>query len=148
MTTEAQITAWLATQQEAMIAELKEMVNIDGGSYDKAGVDRTGAQVRRFLEGQGIAVEVVPRDKHGDCLRGVVPGAHEIASGNQQKNIVLMGHRDTVFPKGEPERRPFTIQGNIAYGPGVADMKAGIVMNMFVLAAFHKFGGAPGPLVG
>ena len=148
MTTEAQITAWLATQQDAMIAQLKEMVNTDGGSYDKAGVDRTGAQVKRFLEGQGIAVEVVPREKHGDCLRGVVPGAHEIASGNQQKNIVLMGHRDTVFPKGEPERRPFTIQGNIAYGPGVADMKAGIVMNMFVLAAFHKFGGATGPLVG
>lgn len=148
MTTEAQITAWLATQQDAMLAELKEMVNTDGGSYDKAGVDRTGAQVKRFLEGQGIAVEVVPREKHGDCLRGIVPGAHEIASGNQQKNIVLMGHRDTVFPKGEPERRPFTIQGNIAYGPGVADMKAGIVMNMFVLAAFHKFGGAPGPLVG
>ena len=148
MTTEAQITAWLATQQDAMLAELKEMVNTDGGSYDKPGVDRTGTQVKRFLEGQGIAVEVVPREKHGDCLRGIVPGAHEIASGNQQKNIVLMGHRDTVFPKGEPERRPFTIQGNIAYGPGVADMKAGIVMNMFVLAAFHKFGGAPGPLVG
>ena len=148
MTTEAQITAWLATQQDAMLAELKEMVNTDGGSYDKAGVDRTGQQVKRFLEGHGIAVEVVPRAKHGDCLRGIVPGAHEIASGNQQKNIVLMGHRDTVFPKGEPERRPFTIQGNIAYGPGVADMKAGIVMNMFVLAAFHKFGGAPGPLVG
>ena len=148
MTTEAQITAWLATQQDAMLAELKEMVNTDGGSYDKAGVDRTGAQVKRFLEDHGIAVEVVPREKHGDCLRGIVPGAHEIASGNQQKNIVLMGHRDTVFPKGEPERRPFTIQGNIAYGPGVADMKAGIVMNMFVLAAFHKFGGAPGPLVG
>jgi len=148
MTTEAQITAWLATQQDAMLAELKEMVNTDGGSYDKAGVDRTGQQVKRFLEGQGIAVEVVPRERHGDCLRGIVPGAHEIASGNQQKNIVLMGHRDTVFPKGEPERRPFTIQGNIAYGPGVADMKAGIVMNMFVLAAFHKFGGAPGPLVG
>jgi glutamate carboxypeptidase len=124
------------------------MVNTDGGSYDKAGVDQTGAQVKRFLEGQGIAVEVVPREKHGDCLRGIVPGAHEIASGNQQKNIVLMGHRYTVFPKGEPESRPFTIQGNIAYGPGVADMKAGIVMNMFVLAAFHKFGGAPGPLVG
>ena len=53
MTTEAQITAWLATQQDAMIAELKEMVNTDGGSYDKAGVDRTGTQVKRFLEGHG-----------------------------------------------------------------------------------------------
>ena len=59
-----------------------------------------------------------------------------------------MGHRDTVFPKGEPMRRPFKIENGKAYGPGVADMKAGLVMNAFVLAAFQKFGGAPAPLVG
>jgi glutamate carboxypeptidase len=59
-----------------------------------------------------------------------------------------MGHRDTVFPDGEVSRRPFTIRDGVAYGPGVADMKAGLVMNCFVLAAFAKFGGAPAPLVG
>ena len=59
-----------------------------------------------------------------------------------------MGHRDTVFPDGEAARRPFTIRDGIAYGPGVADMKAGLVMNCFVLAAFAKFGGAPAPLLG
>lgn len=148
MSTEAQITAWLASQKEAMLAELAEMVNTDGGSYDKAGVDRTGAQVRRFLATHGIPTEVVPGSNHGDCIRGIVEGGHALGTGNQRSNIVLMGHRDTVFPKGEPERRPFTIEGSRAYGPGVADMKAGIVMNMFVLAAFAKFGGAPGPLVG
>jgi glutamate carboxypeptidase len=58
-----------------------------------------------------------------------------------------MGHRDTVFPDGEVARRPFTIRDGIAFGPGVADMKAGLVMNCFVLAAFAKFGGAPAPLV-
>ena len=57
-----------------------------------------------------------------------------------------MGHRDTVFPKGEPARRPFRIEGGRAYGPGVADMKAGLVMNCFVLAAFKQFGGAPAPV--
>jgi glutamate carboxypeptidase len=46
------------------------------------------------------------------------------------------------------EKRPFTIKDGIAYGPGVADMKAGLVMNCFILAAFAKFGGAPAPLVG
>ncbi|MBP0464942.1 M20 family metallopeptidase [Roseomonas sp. PWR1] len=148
MTTEAQITAWLASQKAAMLAELEEMVNTDGGSYDKPGVDRTGAQVRRFLESHGIRTEIVPGTKHGDCIRGFVEGGHAIGTGNQRSNIVLMGHRDTVFPQGEPERRPFRIEGGLAYGPGVADMKAGIVMNMFVLAAFAKFGGAPGPLVG
>ena len=148
MTTEAQITAWLASQQGAMLAELEEMVNTDGGSYDKAGVDRTGAQVRRFLESHGIRTEIVPGKNHGDCVRAFVEGGHSIGTGNQRSNIVLMGHRDTVFPQGEPVRRPFRIEGGRAYGPGVADMKAGIVMNMFVLAAFQKFGGAPGPLVG
>jgi len=145
---EAKITAWLATQQEAMLAELERMVNTDGGSYDKAGVDTVGAQVRAFCENLGIPVEVIPREKHGDCLRATVAGDDRLGRGNTKERIVLMGHRDTVFPKGEPQRRPFRVENGIAYGPGVADMKAGLVMNMFVLAAFQKFGGAPGPLVG
>ncbi len=148
-TAEGKITAWLATQREAMIEALREMVDTDGGSYDKAGVDAVGAQVRRFLESHGVPVETIPRERHGDCLRATVAGgADGLAAGNRKQNIVLMGHRDTVFPKGEPRRRPFRIEDGRAYGPGVADMKAGIVMNMFVLAAFAKFGGAPGPVVG
>jgi glutamate carboxypeptidase len=95
------VTAWLATQQDGMIALLREIVDIDSGS----------------------------RSNRGD-------------------NIVLMGHRDTVFPDGEAARRPFTVRDGLAHGPGVADMKAGLVMNCFVLAAFAKFGGAPAPLVG
>ena len=62
--------------------------------------------------------------------------------------IVLMGHRDTVFPKGEAVRRPFRVENGRAYGPGVSDMKAGLVMNAFVLAAVKRFGGAPAPVVG
>jgi glutamate carboxypeptidase len=146
---EAKITAWLATQEGAMLKALERMVNTDGGSYDKAGVDAVGAQIREFCESHGLTVETVKGERFGDCLRAILP--HEGTAptrGNHAANIVLMGHRDTVFPKGEPTRRPFTIQDGRAYGPGVADMKAGLVMNMFVLAAFAKFGGAPGPLVG
>ncbi len=146
--TESALLAWLAGQEEAMIATLRDMVNTDGGSYDKAGVDAVGAQVARFMASHGIPVETLSQKKHGDCLRATVAGGEGTAQGNAQRNIVLMGHRDTVFPKGEPERRPFTIEGERAYGPGVCDMKAGLVMNMFVLAAFAKFGGAPGPVVG
>ncbi len=149
MTTETEITAWLASQQQAMLDTLAAMVNTDGGSYDKAGVDAVGAIVKEFCEGHGLTIETVRGEKFGDCIRAILP--HEGAArarGNHAQNIVLMGHRDTVFPKGEPERRPFTIRDGRAYGPGVADMKAGLVMNMFVLAAFKKFGGAPGPMVG
>jgi len=149
MTTETDIANWLATQQQPMLDALAAMVNTDGGSYDKAGVDAVGAIVKDFCESHGLAVETVRGERFGDCIRAILP--HEGAArarGNHAQNIVLMGHRDTVFPKGEPERRPFTIRDGRAYGPGVADMKAGLVMNMFVLAAFKKFGGAPGPMVG
>lgn len=146
MTEDSRITAWLATQQEAMVAMLREMVDTDSGSYNKPGIDAVGAVVQRFLAAHGIAVEAIRQPRHGDCLRAAVPW--DGPAGNAGGNIVLMGHRDTVFPDGEAQRRPFTIRDGVAYGPGVADMKAGLVMNCFVLAAFTKFGGAPAPLVG
>ena len=149
MSTEAQITAWLASQQQAMIDLLRQTVDIDSGSYNKPGIDAVGAAIEAWLATQDIPTERVAQSKHGDCIRALV-GA-EPASGsltNAPTNIVLMGHRDTVFPDGETQRRPFTIKDGIAFGPGVADMKAGLVMNAFVLAAFRKFGGAPAPLVG
>jgi glutamate carboxypeptidase len=145
-TAEAQITAWLATQQQAMIDLLREMVDIDSGSYHKAGIDAVGAVLERFFAAHGIAVERLPQAKHGDCLRALVPA--DGPGGNAGGNIVLMGHRDTVYPQGEVTRRPFSIRDGVAYGPGVADMKAGLVMNAFVLAAFRKFGDAPAPLIG
>ncbi len=143
-----QAVEWLGGQRAAMTALLRELVDIDSGSYNKPGIDVVGAGIERFLAGHGIAVERVRQSKHGDCLRALVGGEAVMARGNARANVVLMGHRDTVFPDGEVMRRPFTIEGDVAYGPGVADMKAGLVMNAFVLVAFHKFGGAPAPLVG
>jgi glutamate carboxypeptidase len=69
------------------------------------------------------------------------------ATGGGNRPIILMGHRDTVFPDGTAAQRPFRIDGDQAFGPGVADMKAGLVMNTFVLEAFRRFG-APCPLTG
>lgn len=146
MNIEVEITAWLAAQREAMISMLREMVDIDSGSYNKPGIDAVGAVVQRFMAAHGIPVEAVRQQKHGDCLRASVPW--DGPAGNAGGHIMLMGHRDTVFPDGETTRRPFAIRDGIAYGPGVADMKAGLVMNCFVLAAFAKFGGSPAPLLG
>ncbi|SFL96781.1 M20 family metallopeptidase [Methylobacterium pseudosasicola] len=134
---------WLEGQKGAMLALLEELVNIDSGSYDKAGVDAVGARIAFFLAEHGVSVTTIPMEDYGDALRAQVAG-----SGGGNRPIVLMGHRDTVFPKGEVAHRPFRIAEGRAYGPGVADMKAGLVMNAFVLAAFHRAGGAPVPLVG
>lgn len=144
MSSAADITGWLAERESDMVALLEALVNTDSGTYDKAGVDAVGNKIKSFLEAEGMTVDTIPIERHGDALRATVAAPGQ--SGNRP--AMLMGHRDTVFPKGEPDRRPFTIRDGRAYGPGVADMKAGLVMNAFVLAAFHRFGGAPVPLVG
>jgi len=136
--------AWLQGQQDRMVRLLAELVNTDSNSRDKPGVDEAGAVLTRFFIERGIPVETLPQSVVGDVLRAQVaqPDAADA------RPIVLMGHRDTVFPKGEARRRPFRIEGDRAYGPGVADMKAGLVVNAFVLAAYHAVGGHPGPLLG
>lgn len=140
---EAKIIDWLAEQHGAMIDMLRDVVSIDSGSYDKAGVDAVGARFERFFAEHGLPTEREAHDQFGDAIH--------IRLDEQPTNerpILLMGHRDTVFPKGEVARRPFKIEGGRAYGPGVSDMKSGLVMNAFVLAAFKKFGGNPAPLAG
>ena len=140
-TEKQQILDWLAASRGDMLDLLERLVNIDSWSYDKAGVDKVGEAIAEFLEGHGIDVTRIPVETHGDSFRAAV-GA---AAGNRP--IMLLGHRDTVFPTGEVAKRPFKIEGDRAYGPGVADMKAGLVLNAFVIAAFKKFGGAPAPLI-
>ncbi|MGI9508085.1 MAG: M20 family metallopeptidase [Geminicoccaceae bacterium] len=135
--------AWLDVQQQAMIALLERIVNIDSGSYDHAGVDAVGAAIKAHLDTRGIATEVIPRPNAGFCLTASV-GAP--VGGDAQGYILLMGHRDTVFSKGEAAKRPFRVEGEKAFGPGVADMKCGLVMNCFVAEAFHRFGGHRSPL--
>src|SRR5215468_11023452 len=124
----------LGRQHQAMVALLAELVNIDSGSYNKRGVDAVGDRLRAFLDAAGIPSEVIPHPTYGDCMAARLP------DGGGNPPIVLMGHRDTVFPDGTAAQRPFRIDGNQATGPGVADMKAGLVMNSFVLEAFRRFG--------
>jgi glutamate carboxypeptidase len=140
---EARIIGWLGSQQEAMLALLADVVNIDSGSYDKAGVDAVGQRFIDYFREHGLVTSMEPVECYGDAIHIRLD---EVRAN--ERPILLLGHRDTVFPKGEVARRPFRIEGQRAYGPGVADMKGGLVVNAFVLAAFKRFGGAPAPLAG
>jgi glutamate carboxypeptidase len=140
---EAAILDWLGGQKQTMLELLETVVNIDSGSYDKTGVDAVGAEFIRFFTERGMPTNIEPHESFGNAIHIRLDD-----SRSNEKPIVLMGHRDTVFPKGEVARRPFKIEGGRAYGPGVSDMKSGLVMNAFVLDAFKRFGGAPAPLAG
>ncbi len=138
---ELRITEWLASQRGAMVDLLRETVDTDSGSYDKAGVDAVGARFIRFFEAHGMTPVREAHETFGDAIHVALDD-----QPTNEKPVLLMGHRDTVFPKGEVSRRPFRIEAGRAYGPGVADMKAGLVMNAFVMAAFRKLGGNPFPI--
>ena len=64
--------------------------------------------------------------------------ASYIATKGEPPFVTLIGHLDTVFKKGEPIIRPFRVEGNVAFGPGVADMKGGVVLILATLEEFLK----------
>jgi glutamate carboxypeptidase len=142
---EAELLGWLDAQRQPMIELLGRLVDTDSGSYDKEGVARAGQIIRGHLEARGISCEEVPQADGSFSVKAIVRPRGVVADN---AHVLLLGHRDTVFPKGTAAERPFRVEGECAYGPGVADMKAGLVMNSFVLEAFARFGGTSRPLVG
>jgi glutamate carboxypeptidase len=141
---ETELLTWLEQQYAPMVGLLGDLVNVDSGSFDAAGVARAGEVIRRHLESRGISCEAIPQADASVSLKATV-GPRQPAAGNA--HVLLLGHRDTVFPTGTVAARPFRVVDGRAYGPGVADMKAGLVMNAFVLEAFARQGGASRPLV-
>jgi glutamate carboxypeptidase len=116
--------AWLSffeSCQDEAIDLLRRLVEIDSPTSGKAGVDRVGALVAEELRAAGARVTVIRQEKAGDALRAAFGPA---AGGDP---ALLLGHLDTVWPLGEAARRPFRIEGAYAFGPGVFDMKVGIV---------------------
>jgi glutamate carboxypeptidase len=136
---ESQVLDWLGASQAQMLDLLQRIVDIDSGSYQKAGVDAVIGQLRGHLEQSGVSCEIHRNLEAGNCMRASLAG--------QGKPIVLMGHCDTVFAAGTAAQRPFRVEGDTAYGPGVADMKAGLVINSFVLSAFAR-AGIEAPMLG
>jgi glutamate carboxypeptidase len=124
------------------VAELETLVNIDCGSYSPEGVNRVADHVADALRRLGAAVERVPhepakadRPRLGDLVIGRMEGTG--------RRVLLIGHMDTVFDPGTAAERPFRIEGDRAFGPGVTDMKAGLLAGLHALAALGEAGARP-----
>lgn len=120
---------YLDSIRSEQLSLLERLVNIHSGTHNKPGVNEIGDVCRAELLALGFHVEVVTQREAGNHLLARKTGI----SGHE---ILLVGHLDTVYPKGTPQQRPLRIVGNLAYGPGVYDMKGGLtVMTLKALKA-------------
>ncbi len=107
-------------------SRLTELCGIDSFTGDIPGVDRAAHLLARWASEAGLEVELVPSPD----------GLHLIAStqGAGRGRVLFIGHHDTVFPAPTAVERPVTVAGGRLFGPGVADMKGGVLVSLDALA--------------
>lgn len=113
-----------------MCADLEALVARESPSDDPALVSRLGAWLRDRLREAGVEAETRPCPPRGDAVLATI--------GAREGGTLLLGHLDTVWPAGTIGEWPFRIDGDRASGPGVFDMKAGIVVALWVMEALAR----------
>ncbi len=126
--------AWLDREEGAAIGLLEALVNQDSGTYDPADVNRLAEMLAEPMRALGFTPRRFPQRHYGDHWLWEKPG-----SG--RKRFLCVSHLDTVWARGTARGRPFAIgerEGRRhATGPGVYDMKGGIVAWLFALRALQ-----------
>ena len=116
-----------------MLRLLRRFVTTESPSLEKAAADRCCSVIAKQWRKQGVHVERILERRRGDHLR--VTCARKSGAAGQ---LLVLGHYDTVYSTGTLEEMPFRIAGNKAYGPGIFDMKAGIVQALFALETLQR----------
>ena len=134
------IFAIIESKREEYEALLEELVTIESYTPDKAGVDAVGERIRSFAKGKGFHVKTVPFEKAGNGL---------LITWNEEAKLLpvaFTGHMDTVFPEGTFEKPVFRKANGRFYGPGVYDMKGGLVVGLMVMDVLKEAGYRGRPL--
>ena len=113
-----------------LVGDLESLVRLESPSDDAARVTQLAAWIRDRLRERGVPAELRPCPPRGDALLASVAFC--------EGGTLLLGHIDTVWPVGTLADRPWRLEGGRASGPGVFDMKAGIVVGMAVLTAMVR----------
>ncbi|WP_240675741.1 M20 family metallopeptidase [Ammoniphilus sp. CFH 90114] len=116
---------YLQENQENILFDLETLVRAESPSQDKQAVDRCGHVLQQlFRTHLGVQADVFPQEKTGDHLR--------FALGVGEEQILIITHFDTVWDIG---RLTYRVEENKAYGPGIFDMKGGIIQSLWALKA-------------
>ncbi len=113
-----------------MLALLRRLVETESPTQDKASVDRLAGIIRAECLRLGARVKIHPQVSVGDQV--------EAHWGEGPNGFLILAHMDTVFPLGTLRKMPFFTQGEKTFGPGVSDMKGGIVVGLTAIAALQE----------
>ncbi|WP_418133036.1 M20/M25/M40 family metallo-hydrolase [Variovorax sp. 375MFSha3.1] len=146
---DAKIAALAAKEKPALLDTLKELVSIESGSRDLEGLEKISDLIAAKFKALGGEVELI--DPSADAYRmedtpekiGRVVRA--TFKGTGKKKILLIAHMDTVYTVGMINRQPFRIDGDKAYGLGIADDKQGVavithIVSMLQAMKFKEYG--------
>lgn len=129
-----------------MLDDLGEYVRLETPSDDPAALVAGRDWVVSWIEGRlgaPATARTEPGAPHGDTVVLDYPGT---GAGEQAGTVVLLAHYDTVWPIGTLAELPFTVDGDVIRGPGVFDMKAGLVQAIWALRALRATGRACPPV--
>lgn len=128
-----------AAQKGPLLDSLKEFVSIETGSRDTEGIQQATALLAGKLRALGGELEFIEPDaastyRMGDTPETIGRMVRATFKGKGKKSILLIAHLDTVYTKGMLAQQPFRLDGNRAYGLGIADDKQGVAMVVHVMA--------------
>jgi glutamate carboxypeptidase len=130
----------LKSREASMVRMLGTFVRSESPSHHKKAVDRFGKVVAKEWRKRGAKVRVLNNLKRGNHLRVEI----WLGEGREPKRqIMVLGHLDTVYPLGTLAKMPFRISGGRAWGPGTFDMKGGLVLALFAVDTLKTAGIAP-----
>jgi glutamate carboxypeptidase len=129
------MASWIDAHEQDSNALLEKLVDINSGTHNLEGVRAVGRIMMAQLGDLGFKAQWIPMDQVQRA--GVLVAQHPCTeAGECGKRMLLIGHMDTVFEKSSPFQK-YTVQGNIATGPGTNDMKGGLVDMLFALKAMQ-----------
>jgi len=132
-----QVLSLAKKEKPALLETLKDLVSIESGSRDNEGLDKLAnliASRLKRLDGQVALVEPSDIYKMEDTPEKIGKLVQATFAGAGTKKILLIAHMDTVYPRGMLAQQPFRIEGDRAYGLGIADDKQGIAVILHTLA--------------
>ena len=124
-----ELLTFVDMHEAEMISLWQTLVNHDSGTEDKSEIDLLQAKIGDILKALGAEVRFVEHERAGNLLIA------ELGKQQQVPPLVFLGHVDTVFKKGTAGKRSFSIKNGKAFGPGVLDMKGGIVVLLYAIKA-------------